>query len=140
MKFPKGTTILHMEDPDFAEKLLDALGIAPGEKVEFVTPAFHRPPNDPPPASMPTDWSTLRSMNRQALKELGLCAWSEPDASGNVLMLLPGEWYPHIPAGTLLTDIFGEEEPFVPGVTDDDMRFGCLSYGIVVKDAAREKK
>ena len=29
-------------------------------------------------------------------------------------------------------DIFGEEEAFVPGETDDDIRFGCLAFGFCV--------
>lgn len=71
-------------------------------------------------------------MSRQALKEVGLRAWDEPDGHGRVLMLLPGEWYQHIPRGYEIVDINGNAERFEPGVTDDDIRFGCLAYGIVI--------
>jgi len=30
-----------------------------------------------------------------------------------------------------VVDIFGEKEKFIKGVTDDDIRFGCLSYGFI---------
>jgi hypothetical protein len=49
------------------------------------------------------------------------------------LRLLPGEWYKQIPAGYEIADIFGEREEFAPGITDDDIRFGCLSFGILVE-------
>lgn len=47
------------------------------------------------------------------------------------LWLFPYQWYPHIPEGMELLDINGETELFKKGVTDDDMRFGVLAYGIV---------
>jgi hypothetical protein len=46
------------------------------------------------------------------------------------VILIPGEWYRLIPDGFMVTDIFGITEPFIKGETDDDIRFGCLSYGI----------
>ena len=46
------------------------------------------------------------------------------------VLLFPCEWYDVIPTGYMVTDIFGEAEPFIPGKTDDDKRFGCLSFGI----------
>ena len=36
-----------------------------------------------------------------------------------------------LPDGYEVTDIFWEVEPFKRGQTDDDMRFGVLSFGIV---------
>lgn len=44
--------------------------------------------------------------------------------------LIPGEWYNVIPEGFPLTCITGRVEPFKSGETDDDIRFGCLAYGI----------
>jgi len=56
---------------------------------------------------------------------MGLSQWNA------VLWVYPGEWYNRIPAGLDVVDIFGTEERFVPGITDNDIRFGCLPYGFV---------
>lgn len=45
------------------------------------------------------------------------------------VILFPGEWYNVIPEDFIVTDIFGEENPFKKNVSDDDIRFGCLAYG-----------
>lgn len=47
--------------------------------------------------------------------------------------LFPKEWYEIIPNGFEIINIFGNKENFVPGVTDDDIRYGCLSYGFIRK-------
>lgn len=44
--------------------------------------------------------------------------------------LFPKEWYNIIPNGFIVTGLYGEEYPFEKGITDDDIRFGCLAYGI----------
>lgn len=134
LKLPKGTPVLDMNDPDFANQFRDAIGVKRGDTINIVTPQFKRPENDPPPASVPTDWTELRSMSCQALKEIGLRAWDEPK-NGKVLMLLPGEWYTHIPIGFELECINGKVAPHATtgkDRTDDDIRFGCLAYGIRV--------
>ena len=46
------------------------------------------------------------------------------------IWLIPGEWYNVIPEGFILTCITGRDEPFKKGETDNDIRFGCLAYGI----------
>ena len=74
----------------------------------------------------------LPKLYAPTLKAIGCCAWDEPDAKGNQLWLFHAEWYSHIPAGFAVTDIFGDTEAFEPGVTDDDRRFGVLSYGVVI--------
>jgi hypothetical protein len=75
-----------------------------------------------------------------ALKELGCRVWNDPreaddEFDGGTLLLFPGEWYPRIPADFPIVTINGCAERFVPGVTDDDIRFGCLAYGILVRGA-----
>lgn len=47
------------------------------------------------------------------------------------ILLIPGEWYNSIPEGFELYDICGHKELFKKGETDDDIRFGCLAYGII---------
>lgn len=51
----------------------------------------------------------------------------EPDED---IILFPGEWYDVIPDGFIVTGLYGEQYPFKKGDTDDDIRFGCLAYGI----------
>ena len=65
----------------------------------------------------PRDWDKIDQLSRGRLRALGCRPWSGPDKDGNVLMIV---------------DIFGKTELFQPGVTDDDMRMGCLAYGILV--------
>lgn len=44
--------------------------------------------------------------------------------------LFPAEWYNKIPNGFIVTGLYGEAYPFQKGKSDDDIRFGCLAYGI----------
>lgn len=46
------------------------------------------------------------------------------------ILLIPGEWYNQIPDGFMVTGLSGEPYPFKKNETDDDIRFGCLAYGI----------
>ena len=46
------------------------------------------------------------------------------------IILIPGEWYNAIPDGFIVTGLYGEKYPFKKGESDDDIRFGCLPYGI----------
>ena len=66
---------------------------------------------------------------------MGLRPWNDThdpdDDIGAPLWLLPGEWYAHLPEGYVFVDIFGNEEVFQRGVTDNDTRFGCLAFGVI---------
>lgn len=79
-------------------------------------------------------------MPEDALRELGLRRWCDPAAPTwplhQTLMLLPGEWYSHIPDGFELVTINAAPRVFKRGVTDDDVRMGCLAYGILVGPAS----
>lgn len=46
------------------------------------------------------------------------------------IILIPGKWYDIIPDGFMVTGLHGEKYAFEKGKTDDDIRFGCLPYGI----------
>ena len=46
------------------------------------------------------------------------------------ILMIPGEWYNSIPNGFMVTGLWGESYPFEKGKSDDDIRFGCLPYGI----------
>lgn len=133
-------------DP-IGDAIREAAGAAPEDVVVAVTPQHGRESWAPVPGAPPVDWGNLRSMSRIALREMGCRPWNNPDdiedddyeddvqtfGAGNALMLFPSEWYDHVPVGFEIVDIFGKTEKFVPGETDDDIRFGCLSYGVLAK-------
>jgi len=145
-----------------ADAIRDGLGAKDDDEIHVTTPQFMRPAGEPGPAappSTPDDWEALRSASRWELKERGCRCWSalvevDEESAGprarrrgahyedvdegelrlatHELWLLPGEWYSSIPRGFGIIDIFGTDETFEPGKTDDDIRFGCLSFGIVI--------
>ncbi len=125
---PRFDATLAMDDPQFAEKLAEVIGLAPGEKLEIITPQFTRT-DGVTPVLAGFDFRNLPSYPEATLKALGCQMWDEPDAEGSVLWLFPAEWYNSIPEGHIVTSISDREEPFQKGVTDDDQRFGALAYG-----------
>lgn len=46
------------------------------------------------------------------------------------VLLFPGEWFDLIPEGFKTTGLYGEETVWEKAKADDDIRFGCLAYGI----------
>lgn len=125
--------ILDMDDPNFAKKLAEAIGIEPGDTVQLSTPQFTRTDglNVPVPQ---IDFASLPSFSPATLKSIGCQRWDEPDKDGNTLWLYPAEWYQIIPDGTPIVDISGNHETFKRGETDDDMRYGALAYGFLRKE------
>lgn len=53
-----------------------------------------------------------------------------PLEEDEMVILFPGEWYDIIPDEFIVTGLDGEGYPFKKGESDDDIRFGCLPYGI----------
>lgn len=45
------------------------------------------------------------------------------------VVLFPAEWYSIIPNGFECTGLWGDKVVFESGKTDNDRRFGCLSFG-----------
>lgn len=74
------------------------------------------------------DWDNL---TREEARELRFMQWDEelPD-----LYLLPLYILPILPIGTKLTTIGGEEIVYDGTNVDKDIRFGCLAYGINIKE------
>ncbi len=130
----KCDVVLNSDDPDFAEQLRKTIGAEPGDTIEIMTPQFIRTDGVIPVAAL-DDFNSLASLSRETLKAIGCCPWDEPDDKGEVLWLLPGEWYDRIPEGFPLTCIDGTTAPFKRGETDDDTRYGCLAYGVKIKQA-----
>ena len=135
MKLPKDTPILSMDSPTFAEDFAAAIGLKPGEKLEIMTPQFERTDGVQVPIAdfSLKDWEALPTRDADTLKALGLGIWDKED--GRTHWLYPKEWYALIPNGLAITSIDGTNETFVRGETDDDYRFGCLSFGFIQRDS-----
>lgn len=73
------------------------------------------------------DWKNL---TLQEAKELRFCRWDEESD----LWLIPIWLYPFIPEDLELTSI-GGNKGFAPNI-DTDTRFGCLAWGIFLKEEA----
>lgn len=121
--------VLDASDPEFHKKLIEALGVSPGEKLEILTPQFER--NDGVvvrycPHTL-EEYAALPTYSESTLKKMGCRIW---DKKGNtVLWLFPKEWYDYIPDGLEITTISNKRKQFVKGKTSDDIRFGLLAYG-----------
>ena len=127
--------ILNADSPTFAEDFIRAIGVRPGEKISLVAPQFRRT-NGVVVRYFPTtnaEFKALTQLSDENLKKIGLGCWGEipEDRPTEMLWLFPGEWYECIPDGLEMVDIFGDREYFKRGVSDDDIRFGCLPYGFV---------
>ena len=71
------------------------------------------------------------SITKEEALELRFGQWSNEDPD---LYLIPLWLLPIIPIGTKLTTIFGDEIIYDGHNVDNDTRFGCIAYGIHIKD------
>lgn len=110
---------------DFKEKLLDALGVTSFDQVTFSTPQFDRTDGIVVSYFPRTieEFDALKKLPDESLRSIGCGLWDDGH------WLYPASWYWNIPVGYLVTDINDNTEPFMPGKTDDDRRFGMLAYG-----------
>jgi uncharacterized cupin superfamily protein len=127
----KCDVVLSMDDPNFAEKLSEAIGVRPGEPIKFMTPQFDRVDNANVYSAPKTleEYASLTKKSKEELKAMGCGIWDVEDNKTH--WLYPHEWYNQIPNGLEITDISGKVEKFEKGVTDDDKRFGMLPYGFI---------
>lgn len=72
----------------------------------------------------------LSRMTVETAKEMGLRKW---DDNGD-LYLFPLWFMPLIPIGTEVTAINGEKIIYDGTNLDNDIRFGCIAYGIELKE------
>lgn len=124
-------------DNELAAEIRRRIGAGPNEKVEVATPEFDRPAHFPKPGQPPhttEQWWALHTMTKKQLLEMGCLNWD------GRTMLFPAEWYDHIPKGFIVLDINDTYEKFEPGKTDNDRRFGCLSYGVPATDGVMEEE
>lgn len=115
------------DESELAHAIRKAIGVGPYDEVDVQTPQFDRTDGKqiiefPSTVEM---FARLKTFSPEKLKEIGLQLWDE-----NGLWLFPGEWYNFIPQGYEVTGISYRKEKFEKGVTDDDIMFGCLAYGL----------
>jgi hypothetical protein len=67
------------------------------------------------------------------LKKLGFKEWDGKKTPSGKLLLIPGSLYNSIPENFTVYTIDGTTEKFRKDISDNDTRFGCLAYGIMVK-------
>lgn len=72
----------------------------------------------------------FNDLSKKEAIELRFCKWSEEDPS---LYLIPIWLLPVLPVGTKLICINGDEIVYDGKNIDNDVRFGCLAYGVRVK-------
>lgn len=131
----KVDVLLDANAPDFAAQFAEAIGAKPGDTVQIITPQFTRTDGIVPPVPQ-INFTDLAKMSPETLEQMGCGQWDEANDKGECLWLLPGEWYDFIPDGFPLVCIDGTTSPFKRGVTDNDIRFGCLAYGVIANAAA----
>lgn len=123
--------LLDANDPEFGEKLRAALGLKEGEKVELITPQFTRTDGlivSYFPKTV-AEFELLPMLRAENLLKIGCQKW---DADRfHTHWLYPHEWYSSIPDGLEIVGLTGEREKFVAGETDNDIRFGALSFGFI---------
>lgn len=112
-----------------ADAIREGIGASATDVVEVVTPQFTRTRGmampGQPPASL-GEWADYRTLSMDDLKALGFGNWD------GGLAMIPGEWHSRLPKGLRLEGISGEEVEVGKDYIDDDIRFGCLAYGIRV--------
>ena len=142
---PRFDVVLDVDDPDFGEKLVAAIGAKPGEKIQFVTPQFERT-DVRVIAYIPKtldEYEAIKHLDREARKAVGMGCWGdipEGHPEAKELWLFPGEWFSSIPVGLDIVDINGTDEQFDPATADDDIRFGCLAYGFLYEPVAAGRR
>ena len=129
---PRFVAVLDMADPDFGEKLVEALGLKRVDELVIITPQFTRTDGKVITYIPKTDaeYDAIRLLDRRGREALGMGYWGQVQ-DAKELWLFPRAWYSSIPAGLELVDICGRIEKFTPGKTSDEMRFGLLAFGFV---------
>lgn len=78
----------------------------------------------------------LTKITKEEAQELRFCKWSEEYPN---LYLFPLWLVPIIPEGLEIMDICGEKYKYNSKTADNDIRFGCVAYGIEIKESNNDK-
>lgn len=120
--------LLDINDKDFVKDLFEALGTT---EVNIVTPTFDRVDGRTVSYFPKTkeEFSSLNDLSKEALTKIGCLVFDVGETW--IHWLYPYEWYRFIPEGLEIITISNKTEYFKRGVTDDDIRYGALSYGFI---------
>lgn len=124
------------------DELLEVIGAKKGDTINVVTPQFEREYKlsiDFIPEGLEELKTLIETCSCETLQKMGVGKWAEHGKDndylkeGEIHYLFPGEWYNSIPDGFEVVAISGTKEKFKKGISDDDIRFGCLPYGFIRK-------
>lgn len=125
------------DDPEFFEKIkkivLEEIGMTEDE-VEIVFPQYtdSKPLNSE--VYIPVDsWSMIPMLSENTLREIGCVTFAPENINDKKLMLFPANWYPYIPEGMELTNIFFKDIKFKKGQSSKEQCEGLLSYGVLLE-------
>ena len=76
------------------------------------------------------DFDKIGELDGDLLYDIGFKVWSEMEDGD--LWVFPLWMFDYIPKGMKLVSIGGETIEFDPETTDNDNRFGCIAYGLVL--------
>lgn len=79
----------------------------------------------------------FKKITVEEAKELRFQRWSEEQPN---LWLFPLYLVPIIPEGLEVTFITGEKAKYEKDKADNDIRFGCVAYGIEISDTEEENQ
>ena len=120
--------IIHASNlKEAVDKSIETLGLKKGGSLEIVTPQFERTDGlkiKYIPKGV-EEFDYLKTLPDETLRVMGVQLWSK----ANRVWLYPKEWYDSIPDGYEIITINGVVKRFEPGKTNNDPRFGALSYG-----------
>lgn len=114
------------DESPLAKIIRDCLGVGDYEQVRCVLPTFERTDSKRITYIPKTkqQFDDLKKAPDDILVDIGMQKWKKN------IWLFPFEWYDSIPEGYEIITIMGKIKHFEHGVTDDDMRFGALSFGV----------
>ena len=115
-----------------ADAIREGIGASPDAQIVCVTPQFTRLRGMPMPGQPPEtmqDWEDYRQLSMDDLESLGFGNWD------GGLALIPGEWHSRLCAGLVLEGLSGRSVEVGKDHISNDIRFGCLAYGIRVGPA-----
>ncbi len=123
--------VLDANDPNFADKLAQALGVGKGGEIEITTPVHNR--TDGVIVSyLPNtlqEYQKMHELSEETLLKIGCQLWDEE--GGVRHWLYPKEWFNYIPDGFEVYDICGKVHMFNRSNFSDDARYGALAFGFM---------
>ena len=83
---------------------------------------------------IPITVECFQTLTIKEAKTIGFCKWSDDNPK---LMLIPGYLYNFLPKGLCVLSIDGESKIIGEETIDNDTRFGCLAWGIIIAEEVK---